>query len=50
VRCARLELFERDVMETERLFGQPYQRGRTIIELTRAQIARERAALVQEQP
>jgi hypothetical protein len=43
--CARLELFERDVADTERLFGQPFKRGRTIIEQTRAQVERERAAL-----
>jgi hypothetical protein len=43
--CARLALFERDVVDTERRFGQPFKRGRTIIEQTRARIDRERAAL-----
>jgi hypothetical protein len=43
--CARLVLFERDVADIERSFGQPYQRGHAIIRQTRAQIVRERAAL-----
>jgi hypothetical protein len=43
--CARLAQFEHDVMETERRFGQPFKRGRGIIERTRAQIRRERVAL-----
>jgi hypothetical protein len=43
--CARLAQFECDVVETERHFGQPFKRGRIIVEQTRVQIARERAAL-----
>jgi hypothetical protein len=42
---ARLALLERDVADTERLFSQPFQRGRAILAQTRAQIARERASL-----
>jgi FAD synthase len=42
---ARLALLEGDVAEAERLTGQPFRRGRTIIEQTRARLEREHAAL-----
>jgi hypothetical protein len=35
----RLTQFERDVMEAERLTGQPYHRGRAILEQARARLA-----------
>jgi hypothetical protein len=37
--CARLALFERDVEEAERLTGQPWRRGRVILEQARARLA-----------
>jgi hypothetical protein len=38
---ARLSLLERDVLQAERLTGQPFQRGRTLIKQTRARLERE---------
>jgi hypothetical protein len=48
--CARLAQFERNVREAEDLTGQPFKRGRTIIQRTRVLIERQRAALEGAQP
>jgi hypothetical protein len=40
--AGRLALFEADVLEAERLTGQPFRRGRAIIAQARTRIAQER--------
>jgi hypothetical protein len=48
--CIRIARFERNVREAEDLTGQPFKRGRTIIQRTRVLIERQRAALEGAQP